>query len=573
MASLMVTLAYGLAAAACLCLAYAVLRRTPDYPLLVGRGDVSSVLWRTAGVVVVMVVLMAAYAVVALRSRRPATGYPARTAALLRYLAPTLGLLAALGLWLRWRDETAKLFARAERQQVALDGVRVVDIASVSWICACVAVAALAVAAATRSSSGGSGGRQVGRTLLAVVTLLAVTAVAVFLGHRPTIDSATAVPSETPQLVIVSDAVAYEVPVDEEIIPPRIQLVVAGEPGLLRVMQGKGAGGVEGISGSTGETVWSFSQRDLGVNAIGVGGTGPDSVVVVSVTYWGEQALIGLDADTGTPLWATPDSGHLVTERSNTPEVSSSVVLTTAVTLGEAIAAQDSVPWTAWSLRTGVKLWSTEIPYECSKQLYVTESYVLTPNCEGDAIVDVRDAQTGAVHTTLRAADIGVDLQPGDSAWATGIPATDLVLVSVQNYQTSTILGERILDASTGQVVHTVPPGLDASVLDSQTVILSDADTRQTVLDLESGVTIDTGLSTEGLRFINGFGQPWARIGNQWATLIPAPGETAKTLKVFQHDAPMVTHPSPCASDEVPRMASIPGALVINCGDRVMAIR
>lgn len=88
----------------------------------------------------------------------------------------------------------------------------------------------------------------------------------------------------------------------------------------------------------------------------------------------------------------------------------------------------------------------------------------------------VRDAQTGAVHSTIRATDLGVALQPGDRAWADGIPGSDLMLDGVDNGDTTGPVLERIVDATSGQIVHRIPQGFDASMLDSRSLILSDAE-------------------------------------------------------------------------------------------------
>lgn len=570
------TLAVGLIVAACLCLTYAVIRRVPGHPLLLLRDDVTSVLWHTAGVVAVAVMLCAVFAFVVDVSRRRTPDHQQRNAVLLGCMSAILGLSAVFGLWLRWRDDTVKLFNRAEQQQVSLDGVRVVEIASVAWICACLAMAALAVAAATREAATAAADRGAHRAVLSALIVLVVAGVATLSGHRPTVDSVTAAPPPDPPPVNVDGNVAWEIPTEKDFLASSASLAAIGGPGLVRIADTKhGPGRVEGISGISGDTVWSFNRPHLGLVAVAIGGGGPDSVAVVSGQYRGYPVLIGLDADTGTPMWSIPDSDHLIRQRRARPEVSPSVVLTTAVTRDEAIEAQEAVPWTAVSLRSGHELWSVDIPYACSKNLSVSESYVLTPNCDGDAIVDVRDARTGLVQRTLHASDISVKLGPGDMLSASGIIETDLIVAAVWNYGDDTPgpIAEAVVDASDGRVMYSAPAGTEISMLDPRSIITSDVAGLQTLVDLESGATIDTGLSTAARHFVDGVGDMWARVGDQWVTLVPAPGEESKTLKSFRHGAPMTTRPSPCTGDLVPRVSTVSGALLVNCGDRLVGIR
>ncbi|MCV7211412.1 PQQ-binding-like beta-propeller repeat protein [Mycolicibacterium canariasense] len=563
-------IAVGLSAASGVCRLIAQAQKTPSLLLLADRAAVVSVFSRSAAVGAAMLVVLAAYALLAFWRTGDSTRDTAhRRAALLRYLSPTVALLGCIGLWWRVQDSNIQLFGTARDQQSALDGVDVVGLTSIAWVCSCLAVIALAGAAA-----GADGHRRKRHSpgpgvLIVALTMSAVGGASVLVLKNPTAHHVNAAAAET-ATVDVGGPVAYEIADNSD--PDTF--MVAGGPGLIRSTgSGSTPDGVEAISGATGERVWALSYPELWVLRAAVSEPGPGGVVVLQARFDEDPVLIGLDAGTGTPLWTQPEVGALTRDRHMAPLVDAQRFLSVEQVRSSPTSAQPAWKWTVRELQTGQALWSFHLPAGCHKLPGLSASVVIVPHCDGpDTLAEIRSGLTGAVRAVLRTADVGFDVVDTENAHVTGIPGTDVLLVSEVGAISPTSRTSSLIDGATGAVVYRLPDDARVQVPDTRTLVLTGPAGRQTILDLATSTTIETGLATDTLRFTEGLGAVWARVGEQWVTLVPIPGQ-APTLKVLSHEEPMKTYPSPCTSADVPRVAAINGALLVNCGDRIVGVR
>lgn len=563
-------IAVGLAAASGVCRLIAQALKTPSLPLLADQAAVVSVFSRNAAVGAAMLVVFAAYAMLAFWRTGDSTCDTAHhRATLLRFLSPTMALLGCIGLWWRVQDSNIQLFRTARDQQSALDGVDVVGLTSIAWVCSCLAVIALAGAAAGTKGHHRRGHSPGPGVLIVALTMLAVGGASVLVVQNPTAHHVKADAAET-ATVDVGGPVAYEIADNSD--PDAF--MVAGGPGLIRSTGSNTTpGGVEAISGATGEPVWSLSYPNLWVHDAAVSGTEPDSVAVLQASFRGYLVLIGLDAATGAPLWTRTDAGALTHDRFMDPVVGAQRFLSVEWVRPSPTSSQQSWEWTVRDLRTGDELWSFRLPSGCHKLPSLAESVVTVPQCNSpDTLAEIRDGQTGAVRATLRTTDVGFDVADTENAYVTAIPGTDNILASETGGIAFTSRSSSLIDGATGAVVYHLPDNASAWVQDSRTLVLTDQLGGQTILDLSTSTTTDTAVSTDNLRFNKGFGTVWARVDEQWVTLVLAPGQ-APALNVFTHSEPMKTYASPCTSADVPKVAAINGALLVNCGDRIVAVR
>ena len=566
--------ATGLAAVSGICGILARLPQTQTLPLLTDQPDVDAVLSRSAVVGVGMLAAFGVFALLVMRRGGGEQDTAQRRAALLRHLAPAMATLAAAGLWWRTQEATRELFEDAHEQQAALRGSDVAGLASIAWLCACLAVLVLAAVAGVggprRPDGSDDRHRRVLVPAIAAFTALAVGGVSVLALDWPTVHQLAAAPAE-PAEVNIAGPVAYEIPIDTD----ADAFLVAGGPGLLRSI-GKSStpDGVEALSGATGEQVWSFSYPDLWVHGIAVSAANPETggVAVLQASYRSHLVLIGLDAATGTPLWTRPDTGALTADRFGRPQVSSQRFLSVRSVRPSPTSSRRQREWTVRELRTGNPLWSFTAGSDCDFAPTLTETFVLTPRCGDAEGIDVLDGQSGARHDSLTAEDLGAGVSATDRLRASPLPGTDLVALSSPVFPVTQVRPAALIDIATGTIVRQLPANNGVAVLDARTLILTDAQHQQVILNLDTDAAIETGLSTETLKYNTGFGSVWARVGDRWVTLTPLPGQMP-ALHVFSHEEPMETYPSPCSSENVPNVKAIAGALLVNCADRIVAVR
>lgn len=567
--------AVGLAAASGICWILARLQQTPALPLLADRPDVGTVLSRSTVVAAVMLVVFGLYTLLTWRRTEDGGDDRAqRRTALLRHLAPAMAVTGAVGLWWRIQDSTAELFDDARVQQASLSGADVAGLASITWICACLAALALAAVA------GVGGPRRVQRTrrarltgaVVAAFTALVVGAVSVLTVSNPTAHqvATAAADAAAPSAVNIGGPVAYDIPIGLD----SDAFLTAGGPGLLG---GTDSGdGVRALSGATGEQVWSLSYPGLRIYGGAVPSAvddGSSGVAVLQAGYRGVPVLIGLDAATGAPLWTRPDAGALTVRGVNTAQLSTQRFLSIRSIRPSPTSSRTQWEWTVRELRTGERLWSFTTDPDCTYPPTLTESFVLSPHCGEAKGIDVLDGQTGAKRTTMNATDLWPEMDPSVKLFAWPLPGTDLAAVSATSDVYRAVRPTVLLDTATGDLTRHLPASTGLTVVDSQTITLRDPQGRDVIVDLASEATIETGLSTDKLKYNNNlFGTVWARVGDRWVTLTPPPGQ-APALHVFSHEEPMKTYPSPCTGENVPTVRSVPGALLINCGDRVVAVR
>lgn len=563
--------AVGLAAASSVCSLLARLRQDPSLALVTDRPDVASVLSRSTVVGAAMLVVFTVYALLTWRRTDDGADDRAqRRTTLLRHLAPAMAVTGLLGLWWRIMDPTAELFKDARTQQASLAGADVAGLASIAWICACLAVLVLAAVAGVGGPRRGSLYRR-GRALVpatAALTAMAVAGVSVLTLGNPVAHQVAAEPAAV-SAVNIGGPIAYYIPIG---LDSDAFLSAAG-PG---VLAGAG-GGVRALSGATGEQVWSLSYPDLNIYGAAApasdNGDGSGGVAVLAATYRGVPVLIGLDAATGTPLWTRPDAGTLTVRGVNTPQLSTQRFLTIRSIRPSPTSARTQWEWTVRELRTGERLWSFTTDPDCAYPPTLTESFVLSPRCGEAKGIDVLDGQTGAKRTTLNATDLWPEMDHSVKLFTWPLPGTDQAAVSATSGVYRAVRPTVVLDTATGDITRHLPASTGFTAVDSQTITLRDPQGRDVIVDLDSEATIETGLSTDNLKYNNNlFGTVWARVGNQWVTLTPTPGQ-APALHVFNHEEPMKTYPNPCAGENVPTVRSVTGALLINCGDRVVAVR
>lgn len=560
-------IAVGLAAASVACAVLARALSNPALPLSADRPSVGAVLGRSAFVTVIMVVLFAVFALMTLRRGSGDAGQ--RRAALLRHLAPMMIAVGVCGLWWRMQDSTTDLLDDARSQQASLDGTDVVGLASVGWVCACLAVLVLAVATGVggpRPVHRGRGRAHLTASAIAVLTAVAVGGVAMLVVSNPMVHhAATSAAPGTPGAVNIDGPVAYTVPVG--VLPD--YFLATGGPGLLRSNSDRD--GLQGLSGATGEQVWAFSYPDLWVFRA-AGGPNTAGVTVLEARYRSESVMIGLDAATGAPLWTRPGAGSLVARRAGTPQLSSQHLLTVRSVLASPTSSRKLLEWTVREVRTGNPLWSFTTGPECAYAPNLTETAVLTARCTDTQMIDVLDAQTGAVRASLSAADLGAGLTATDPVRAMPLPGTDRAVLYSPNYPFKDLRPAAVVDTVTGAITQQLPANTAVTVLDSRTLILADAQLRDVIVDLDTNTTIETGLSSAYSQYNNTpLGSVWARVADQFVTLTPAPGQ-APLLSVFSHEEPMKTYPAPCTSQTVPTVLSIPTALLVNCPGQVVAV-
>lgn len=566
--------AVGLAAASSVCSLLARLRQDPSLALVTERPDVASVLSRITVVGAAMLVAICIYAALTIGRTGDGNDDAAqRRTVLLRYLAPAIATLGAIGLWWRIQDPTTELLDDARTQQAAFDGVDIVGLASISWVCASLSVLVLAAVASVGGPRPGIDRDSDSRERLhipaiAVLTSLAVGGVSVLiLSHPSAHHVSTGAPDAGAGPVNVAGPVAYEIPVDGD----ADAFLVIGGPGLLRsIGSGSSPDGVEALSGTTGQQVWSLSYPDLWVHGVAASpGTG--GVVVVQASYRSQLALIGLDAATGAPLWTRPDSGVLTPDSHTAAQVSSNRFLSVRSIRPSPTSSRQQWEWTVRELRTGDPLWSFTTGSDCAYPPTLTHTYVLTPRCGEAQAIDVLDGQTGESYATLTAADLGGGLTAADRVWASPLPGTDLVVVSSPEFPDTHVRPAALVDTATGTVVRQLPANTDVTVLDSRSLVLTDAQQTEVLVDLDNDTTNETDLSTDKMQYNTRFGSVWARVGDQWVTMTPAPGQVP-ALAVFSHEEPMKTYPGPCASKNVPTVVSLTDTLLVNCANRIAAV-
>lgn len=564
-------IAVGLAAASGLCRIIAQLQKSPSLPLLAEHAAVTSVLTRSAVVGAVMLSLFILYALLALwPTADRATDSAHRRGVLLQLLSPTMAVIGFIGLWWRVQDSTTDLFERARDQQAALDKVDVVGLSSIAWMCSCVAVIALAAVAGTGAARTGAQPRsRAPGALIAALTVLAVGGVSVLVMQNPNARHLTSnAAAADPDGVDVGGTVAYEI---SNVSDPDM-FIVAGGPGLIR-STGSTAGpeGVEALSGATGQPVWSWSYPDLWVHEVTVSAV-PDSVAVLSATYRGHPVLIGLDAGTGAPLWTRPNGGRLTQEAHHDPQMSSQRFISVRPNWPTPNSAQQGWDWSVRDVRTGKTLWSMVRSSDCLRTPEMTENFVLAADCDGAARIDVFDGQTGAHRATLTDTTLGATASESHQLFSWPVPATDLAAVWLQEPEGYKTAMAGLVDVASGAVVHGVPENTSVWPAAAATVILRDREDRTTILDTATGTMIDVGPTPKNPSFVKGVGQPWVRIGDRWITALPMLDQ-APTLKVFRPQEPMKAYPIPCTSGDVPKVAAVSGALIVNCGDRIAAVR
>ncbi|WP_197500117.1 PQQ-binding-like beta-propeller repeat protein [Mycobacterium adipatum] len=565
-------MAGGLAAATCVCTALAWAGREPSLPLLADRADVAWVLWRSTAIVAVMLVVSTGYVLLMRMSAEGrASDFAQRRAWLLRHLSLPLGVLGCAGIWMRLRESARERFDDASAQQASLDGLDAVGFASVAWICACLVVWAWAAVALLGAPQAAASIRAA-RALVSVLTVLAVGGVAVLVVHHPAVHSTTGEGAVPPAAAVVDfgGPVAYELPADS--YPEAI--TVAGGPGLLR-SSGAGAypDGVVGISGSSGKQMWSFTVRDLLVHDIAVS-SGADPVAVLSATYLGHTVLIGFNAADGQPLWTRPGGGSLRQEGYQDLEISADRFVSTRPHRLTPTGAPRGREWTVRDVRTGAALWSVIRMSDCFRTPDMTENYVLAAECDGTPRIGVFDAQTGDETATLTDTKLGASAMTEHQLFAWPIPESDLALVWLNEPDGVDIHSAAIIDVATGAVVQRLPSVAGVSVAAAGAVMLQDRQGRRTILDTDTGDTIDVGSNTSDMRFVEEFGSAWARIDDRWVTVAPTAGQVAPTINVFTPDAPVASYPNPCpGGSAIPAVAAVSGALLVNCGDRIVGIR
>jgi hypothetical protein len=538
--------------------------------LVAHRDDVTSMLRLTTVVVTAMVVLLLGYAVIARPRENASPLSERRRAALLRYAAPTLLVIAAIGVLQRRSGRSAELFATAEWQQASLDDVRVTALATVAWWCACFVVAALAVTATFRRRAARRPTGRRRRILFGCFTVLLVGAVAVVqMIHPFTVGSGVtnAGPSTAP-LAELTGTPVYDFDLPQR---PQDAQVVAGGPGFIRLADDR----IEGVDGTTGQTSWSFSGPDLSLDTLAISSRGNDGVAVVKASYRYSSVLIGLDATTGAPLWTYPGDFTLETDRFSPPQLSEAVTVATT-----RVAATPEVKSHKHSIvlssRTGSYLWALNSG-SCDSGIRVTKDTVVRPYCGGDSVGDVNGALEPGTHElrlstrVLDVDDTVFDREP----FIVANPETNLVIATFITREPPLLTTGRIVDALTGEVTNVLPEDTSAYFADTTSLILTGPDT-QSIWDLATNTTIATGVPASGhARVVDGPGEAWARVGPQWVTFLPRRGHTGQPeLNVFDTGGFARSVPSPCGQIEgTPRVLAVLGALLVNCGDRIVALQ
>ena len=570
---LLPTAAGALAVASLACLGYAWTRRTPDQPLVANRDEILPMLQATTIVAAVMVVVLIGYGLTA-RSGAGRSSVRRRRLELLRYLAPTLLVLAVIAIIVRRGGGVADSFQRSEWQQAALSGgVRLTSLTSIAWWCACLAVALVALRAMPAGHGTPRRGDGPRRALIACFAALAVGALVTLQMHQSFVVSAVAADAQPPApLSGVTGEVAYEFAF---VGRPDANVVLPGGPGFLRMTDDDV---VAGVDGATGQTRWSFSAPDLSVYAVTVTSRGADGVAVLQAGYHGSSSLIGLDAVTGAPLW-TRTGNFVLANRSSAAQSSADVVL--AMEQTSEAGKGSNVDWVALSPREGSSMWTTTVPSECDTGLRLTRQRVIKPRCDGNVFADVLDARTGT--TTTRLTYEALDLEPADfegPPWVNTNPGSDLAVVSLQPSRAPFADADRIIDVLSGRVAEVLPEDVSAYFLDGSSLVVTrsfdgNASAVNSVREVDTGATVTGTVTSKGARLNEGPGMPWARVGDEWVTFQPRPGQLdGQPLNVFGRNGVASTLPSPCThSAATPTVESVSAALLVNCGDRIVALR
>ncbi|MEZ0363999.1 hypothetical protein ACAG26_09915 [Mycobacterium sp. pUA109] len=548
----------GLILAAVGCLGYAWLRRTPDQPFVTDRGDVTAMLVRTTIVVAISTVLAGGYLVV----RR--LGALERRA---RYIAAALLALAVAGLLALRHGSTRDLFERAAGAQLGLRSVPVTTVAQEAWMCACLAVIVLAVVSAAASVDGAA--LRSGWAVTAAVAAVVVVVAGVVGGraHSP-LDSQTASRIDAPPTPELTGAVAYRVDTGGG-----ATLVPAGAGFATVRARDYSSDVIDGYDGATGQRRWSFGPPNISVSGLYSTGTGPDSVVVVQASYYGKfpwpNLLIGLDATTGTPLWVK--TGLLAPEAERAVAGISPAVLLVAQPVE---AARSN--WVALAPRTGDMLWTKTFRTHCRAGAFVVDAAVLISGCDDPpgVVAAVVDPQTGQQRGAI------TKPAPGSDAGFVRLDDARAGLALVSGGDTPLVI-----ETGSQKVVSRIPAGSMAAFLDAHAVVLVDylqqADYLPvSILDLDSGATIPTGVVVP--RGGSSPAELFTRMGAQWATFLPdeqgaSSGQAAgaPALRAIDAAGKTRTFPFPCQkhTSGVPELATVPGALVVNCGQSFVGIK
>ncbi|OHV03851.1 PQQ-binding-like beta-propeller repeat protein [Mycobacterium talmoniae] len=571
---------FGLLLTAALCLGYGWLHHTPWQPFQADRGDITAMLWRTTLVVAVSALLSAGYLGVG-RVYRRSTG---RRARFLAFTWSALMVLAIGGVVVLYRGRTAEVFRGAAAAQQGLGPVHVAAVARAAWWCACLAVMALAIVSVFGYLWDGSRSPKdisplwtsrlfAGAVGAAVVVVVAVSVAAADTGSL--IVSRTAGRIDAPPTPTPTGRAAYQMHVGTS-----DRFVPAGA-GFVRVIKADTRSQpdrIEGYDGASGKPRWSFSfTGSISADSLAATGVGPDSVVVVRANN-ATDVLIGIDATTGTPLWARSDESMYDPSRGS----SARVVLTTREVPDPAgQGARRATRWTALSPKTGAVLWTKDFRYRCDPKAQLTDTAVLVSSCddEPDVVATVLDPESGETRGAIRASALGVEpaeLGPDRGRIELDDARGNLALVAVSRYGPARRHSNLVVDIASGKVVRTVPDGDAAGFIDAQSLRLTAADHAESILDLQSGAVIPTGLFSpdSGASHRDRY---WSRVGSDWATFLSDQGEAPASPPLRVIDAKGATrtfgYPCPNPVSGFPAVTAIPGALLVGCGEALAGIR
>lgn len=585
----------GLVIAAVLCLGYAWLHRTPAQPLVEDQTAITSMLLRTSVVVGAAVVLALLILVVG-RGRRQSSTWRARV---VERLWPALAVLGVIGIVVLHRGETRGVFARAVDAQVALQPFAVATVARWAWWCACLAVLTLAVVAMLSHVDPGARRPSplfISRALAAAVAVAVVTVVAVGVlaarGDEPVLSQTAERIDAPPAPTEVTGDVAYKV----EFARGQGKNVAAGGAGFVRwaaAYGGPGGSPVEGFDGRTGQRRWVFQAPEVDVSTVATTGTGPDSVAVLQA----RGALIALDATTGAPLWVRHDAA-LLDDKHPQRGVNTQAILVERRVPGPpgSTAAGFGTQWDALSPRTGDVLWTETFPYQCYPTARAADSAILVRSCHTppEVAAELLDPSTGNPRGAVSAE--ALNIQPDEVAAARGdveIGAVkgDSAVITVNRYGPgdSTTFA---VDAATGAVKNTAPNRHSAALLDVDTLLVAPYPAvRRTpvplsVMDLATGALTPTGSFWSSAADEDGLFALFAQVGPGWLTFAPDdPAVVAAMADPAHSEAPPLrsidasgttrTYRYPCDSDMrgIPWVAVIPGAVLVECADGLVAMR
>jgi hypothetical protein len=554
---------FGLLLTAVACLVVAWLHREPRQPFEPDPAAISSMLVRTTVVVVFSAVLvLGCFAFGGLWQRR-SHGVRRKFVA---YSAPMLVVVGVVGWLQRDAGATGAAFEAAAKAQVGLGSFEPTVMAAVAWCCACAAVIVLAVvcrlgyvrpdspepAAVARHHR-----HPLTAAVVAVMIVAAVTPVAVVQAQQRSYESRTAAADVAIQPPApLAGEVVYEVAGDD-----LKDYITSAGPGFVAVSDADPQDVVNGYDGATGGHRWSFGVPGSGFYGLASTGTGADSVAVLDSAF----QVFALDATTGAPLWTRDEVSLDPDDPQRT--VGERVVLVNTPQPGPPgpTAGVSGTLWIALSPRTGEELWRREFRYECDTRVQVTDTAVLMRSCEDgpDVVVNVLDPVTGETRRVLTRTDVGP--APPDTRFFVSDAVDDTALVSA-GY--SSDVPTRAVDLTTGVVSVTTPPGRSAVLLDARSLLLTDVEgDAQQILDLDTGRTFETRTTGE----YRGVAEPgwhlWVRYGSEWVTFsgsalrVAGPGGAARSL------------PVPACGETDAQLAAVPGAVLVDCDDRWVAVR